>query len=147
MQPSGTLDTEFLDTNVAYPACLVTTTFQSLILVANRYQHFIQHKNGDRNNHYRSYCPILICLVFCCHKDMVEFQRRWGNTFSLKDFYSRCCPRDRTNTRCGKVEPSPHLTINFEPVLDKKGRIDFPGRLQIRDTNTVGLLFVRQMTY
>ena len=145
MQPLGTLDTKFLDTNVAYPALSATTTLQSLILVANRYQHHIQLKNDNRR-HYGSSCPILICLVFCCHNDMVEFQGRWGNACRLKDFSLHCCPRDRTNTRCGKVEPSPHLTINFEPVLDKKGRIEFPGRFQIRGTNTV-CIFVRQMTY
>ena len=146
MQPLGTLDTKFLDTNAGYQACWATTTLQSLILVANRYKDFIQHKNCARKYHYRSNCPILICLVFCCHNDMVEFQRRWGNTCLITDFFSHCCPRDRTNTRCGKVEPSPHLTINFEPVLDKKGRIDFPGRLQIRGTNTV-CIFVWQVTY
>ena len=38
MQPSGTLDTKFLDTNFRQQSALARTTLQRLILVANRYQ-------------------------------------------------------------------------------------------------------------
>ena len=49
MQPSGTLDTKFLDTNVAHPAFWAKTTLQRLILVANRYQDDIQQKMAIAN--------------------------------------------------------------------------------------------------
>jgi hypothetical protein len=135
MEPEP-LDISFLDVPLWIQSRNAKTTLQHLILIANRYLNW--QKLAKRHTQFwTKICPVLICLVFCCEKNMAEFQKRWSVAFNPEMFQQRSCPRDLKSTRCGYFSGCSHALINIERTVDSYGRIDFPGRHVIRYANTV----------
>ena len=52
---------------------------------------------------HRAVRAILRCFESCCHDNVVEFCRRWGNPFSHVGFNSNCCS-DRLDMKRGHKE-------------------------------------------
>ena len=112
----------FRHSNSGWQTREAMATLQHLILIANRYLKHRQIERVKRSAKWsEKYCPVLICLIFCCGKNMMAFDKRWEYKFNPENFFSNCCPENRANTICGRFLISSYGQLNFEPSVDGQG--------------------------
>jgi hypothetical protein len=93
----------------------VTNALQKLVMIADTYVKLVPLlttlPKKTKQRYYQDYCPVLICLIHCHNKDLVQFRKRWGNKFRHNTFRTKCCPGSRRErviansaglSRCGE---------------------------------------------
>jgi hypothetical protein len=116
-----------------------TNPLQKLAMIASAYVNVIPiltkmlpAKTMDR--YYKDYCPVLICLIHCHNKDLLQFLQRWGSNFRHSAFRNACCPGPRSKV----------VMANFPDLIpNNDGLYHFSKPLSIGlvDTVTVCLYF------